>query len=238
MPNGPPPDINPEDLFVKLTQVPRPQKVYEFQRRNPVDGKIVDGKVILQPISEGELMVCRSAAEEYARLQLKERAPQHTSLGYQDLYRDACVVEFVYRACRSFSNPKIPFAPSSQALRQWFFPDELLVLYDAAQLFQTECGPILVQMTEEETEAWVQRLAEGASRVPLALLSSEARIALILSMAARLAKSSTGSGSPGSPPSASSTEPGAGASSPSPDAPPPAPSLGDDERAPEQARDD
>ena len=234
--NGPPKDVAPVDLWVKLTQAPRPRLPFEFARKHPTMGEAITGKIVFQPITEAELMACRAAAEEYAKLQLKEKSPQDGSLGYREIFRSAVNVEFLYRASLNATNPNAKFAPSSAALRQYLFPDEIAFLAEAAQSWQTETGPIVSTMTPEEMEAWVSRLAKGASHVPLAVLSSGAKNDLLLFMAARLANSSTGSGSVGSPPGASSPTPSE--SQPPADGPQAPQVLSDAETAPEQQRDE
>jgi hypothetical protein len=233
--SGPPKDVSGVDLWTKLTQLPRPQLPFEFSRKHPTTGEPTTGKVVLQPITEAELMACRAAAEEYARLQLRDKAPQDGSLGYREIFRSAVLVEFLWRATLD-ANAKARFAPSSAAIRQYLFPDEIAVLYEAAQTWQTETGPIVSQMSPEEMEAWVKRLAEGAGHVPLAVLSSAAKNDLLRFLAVRLAKSSTVSGSVGSPPDGSSASPSEG--QPPADGPQAPQVLSESETAPEQHRDE
>ena len=61
-------------------------------------------------------------------------------------------------------------------------------------------------MTVPTMDAWIRRLQEGASGVPLAQLSLEALRDLLMHSVSLLATSPTGSGSAGSPPPESSPD--------------------------------
>jgi len=205
---GPPANVEPADLWAKLTTLPRPTQDVPFPRRHPVTKEWMQDKLSVQVLTEAELMSARAAADIYAKDLLKDvQRSGDANLGYQDIYRNALVVEVIVRAYRSPNMPgKPPAFPSSQQARKFLTADEFAVLFQAYCTFQAESGPILSSMTPEEMNAWLDRLAEGASSVPLAALSSDAKNQLLLHSALLLRKSRTGNGSPGSPPSESSTE--------------------------------
>jgi hypothetical protein len=200
--SGPPSNIDPGALFAKIVAVPRPHKIIDHPRLDPETGKPII-QIALTPLTEGQLMACRAAAESYARMMLKDDDKSKTpgdSLGYRDLYVNAVFVEFLARACRHPAMLQFPVFPGgSDQIRQNLTSDEVAVLFSAAEIWQSESGPIVSTMSEPEMKAWVDVLAEGASRVPLSALSSEARNDLLLFMAVQLRNYSTGRFSPGSP---------------------------------------
>jgi hypothetical protein len=208
--------LNPTDLFRKLMEMPRPSTQVDFPRKG-ADGKPI-GQCALVILSESELNEVRSAADRVAKKMLAD--PQRDgeqNLGYQDIYRNASVVELLWRACRSSREElHIPAFLSPLLMRKHFTTDELAVLMDAYLQFKVEAGPIISEMDEGEMDAMLKRLKEGASRLPLSLLSSEMKSDLLMRSVALLPSSWTGSGSAGSPVDSSSKEP----------------SLSDDEVAP------
>jgi hypothetical protein len=199
--SSPPTNIDPAALFAKLTAVPRPHKIIDHPRNDPETGKPII-QIALVPLTEGNLMACRAAAEDYARMMLKdpEKKVPGDSLGYKDLYVNAVFVEFLARCCRHPLMLQLPVFPmGAEQIRQNLTSDEVSVLFTAAEIWQSESGPIVSSMTAAEMTSWVDVLAEGASRVPLSRLSSAAKDTLLLTMAAQLRSYSTGKSSPGSP---------------------------------------
>ena len=119
--------------------------------------------------------------------------------GYDDTYNNQAACELLFRACRRIDDLALPFFPSPSAIRQNLTPDEVGTLFRSYLMVQTEIGPIIGHMSEDEITAYIKRLQEGGSVFPLALLSPDSLIALVLSMAKRLLPSATASISPGSP---------------------------------------
>ena len=206
--NGPPANVDPADLWAKLTSLPRPTKEVTYPRRHPLTGEWLEDKVSVQVLTEGELMGARAAADIYAKSLLKDAQKSgDANLGYQDIYRNALVVEVIVRAYRKPTMPGNPPAfPNPDLARRYMTSDEFGVLFQAYCDFQAESGPIISQMEPAEMDAWLERLAEGASQVPLAVLSSDAKNQLLEHSASRLYRSRTDSGSAGQPPSESSFE--------------------------------
>jgi hypothetical protein len=198
-----PKNEKPSDLFARLTQTPRPHKLVTFPRK----GLDKEEQVAIWVLTESELMAARSSAAKYAKKILDDQdLTKQDNLGYQEIYRNECVVQVVCRACRDPQNLKIPSFPNPDLARQWMTSDEFAVLFEAYCIWQAESGPIVGSMDEETMNAWIGRLQEGASQVPLALLSSAARDQLLMHSVSRLPRSLTDSGSAGSPPSDTSTK--------------------------------
>lgn len=203
---GPSADKAPADLWTLLTELPRPHTEVPFPRKHPVTGEPLTEKVAIWVLTEAELMSARAAADAYAKEMLSN--PQKSgdaNLGYQEIFRNECIVEVICRACRNVKDLKAPAFPNPMLARKFLTSDEFSVLFQAYCDFQAECGPILSHMTREEMNAWIDRLMEGASLVPLAALSSGARNQLLLHSVSLLQQSRTGSGSPGAPQAESST---------------------------------
>jgi hypothetical protein len=201
---GPPPNIEPADLWTKLTTLPRPHTEVAFPRKDPRTSQPMADKVAIWVLTESELMASRAAADAYAHeMLLKPQKSGDANLGYQDIYRNACVIEIVWRCCRAPVNVQVPAFPSTKAIRQWFTSDEIAVLFQAYCAWQRESGPILSTMDKAEMDAWIEVLKDGGSRVPLARLASESVIDLLMHSVSLLPKSPVVSGSPGSPPSES-----------------------------------
>lgn len=200
---GPPDHIPADELWTFITQLPRPTRHVEFPRKDPNTGEAI-GQVVLQILSQQEQMAACIAAERFARDLLKEYAKKgEEGLGYDNVYNNAAAVEVLYRATLSASSfdegEKRPFFPSPKDMREKLSPDEIGILMAAYLRFQSESGPIVSQMTEEEMEAWVKRLAEGGSAFPLYRCSSDAVTELVMRMASRLYSYWTATSSPGSP---------------------------------------
>jgi hypothetical protein len=203
---GPPPNIDSTDLWTRLTTLPRPHTEVAFPRKDPSTGLPMADKVAIWVLTESELMAARSSADAYAHeILLKPQKSGDANLGYQEIYRNSCVIEIVWRCCRSRLNIQVPAFPSTKAIRQVFTSDEIAVLFQAYCLWQRESGPILSLMDVAEKDAWLEVLRDGGSRVPLAQLASESVIDLLMHSVSRLPKSPEASGSPGSPPSESSS---------------------------------
>lgn len=195
---------SPSELWTLLTTLPRPHKEVVFPRKHPVTGEPLTERVAVWVLTEAELMQARAAADQYAKATLKD--PQKSgdaNLGYQEIYRNQCIVEAVCRAYRRPGELHIPAFPNPDLARKYITSDEFLVLFTAYCDFQAEAGPIVSYMDKDEMNAWIDRLAEGGSLVPLAALSSDARNRLLLHLVSLLRPSPTGSGSPGPQPDAS-----------------------------------
>ncbi len=192
--------LTPTAEWIAITQIPRPFRVLDFPRKDPVTGKPV-AEVAVVVLTQEEQMVCSAAAEKFARQIMKE-APKSDEArrGYDDLYNNAAAVEILFRACKCKDDVKKPFFPSPSEIRRVLSVDEVGALMMHYLTVQSEIGPIVARMTSEEVEAWISRLGEGGSAIPLDLLSWDALKTLAFSLACRLHNSSTDTSSPGSPP--------------------------------------
>ena len=182
---GPPENIAPADLWAQITQTPRPSRIVDFPRKGE-DGQSL-GQIRLQTLTQSEQMESASSAERVAKKFMREVvSTAEQNLGYDSVYRNAAAVEILFRSARKVDEPTRFFFPSPDEMRKRLTVDEIGVLMNAYLVTQTELGPIVSQLSEVEAEAWIERLAEGGSRVPLAFLSSEAQSELLWRMASQI----------------------------------------------------
>lgn len=200
----PPTNVPPSELWLQITQMPRPHRLVDFPRKDRVTGQPI-GQIAIWVLTQEESMICQSAAEKFARNTLKENVPKQSDAqeGYANIYRNAAAVEVLWRACRRPEDLKQPAFPSPGEMRKLLTHDEVGVLMSHYNRVQTELGPYVTDMTAEELDAWIARLEEGGSRFFLDCLSSEVKEALIERLAFRLRSFSTDNGSHGEQPDVS-----------------------------------
>jgi hypothetical protein len=203
--SAPPKDVAPSDLWLKLTQRPRPKTVVPFPSKDKTIGGESIGDVALWVLTESELHSVRANADKVAK-EFCGATSKSGDLGYEDAYRNEAVFQLVCIACRNPSNLSQPAFVHPKLARQILTTDEIAQLAMAYNAFRLESGPLVSEMTAEEMEAWLQVLREGGSRVPLARLSGEALSDLVMFLVSKLTPS-TGTGSAGSPPGEPSPEP-------------------------------
>jgi len=198
--SGPPANVKPSDLLLKLAERPRPTTAIDFPVNGPDEQPI--GKCKLWVLRESELHVARAQADIAAREIMGKGAPRGTELsfGYEDIYRNELAIQLVAMACRDADDPKFPVFPSAKSARQALTTDELGVLSTAYEQFRVESGPMLSDMTLDEMEAWASKLQEGgASFGPLSYWPGETLRAFIKFLVSKLKTSLTDTGSSGSP---------------------------------------
>jgi hypothetical protein len=189
--NGPPKGVEASELWSRLATRERPSTLIDFP------GKESPGQVAIRVLTVTELQQCRTNAEKEAK-KLLGGETRAGDIGYEDVYRNEFVVQVVCLACRQVDDGgKFPAFPSPKHARDRLTEDDFAILWEAYGAWRRESGPILSEMTEPELEAWIRKLQEGGSRVPLATLSSAALQDAILLLIARLPTSPTDSGSAG-----------------------------------------
>lgn len=190
--NGPPNNVEPSELWLKLSSSERPHKVVEFPRQGP-DGNPV-AEMAIRVLSQEEKMACDVAAEAFCKKHLKEY--KKDELGYEAVYGDAYVVELLFRMCRDVNDVGRPAFPSPLHVRE-LSTEECAVLFRQCLIVQKELGPIVDYLSDEDLEAWIDRLYEAGSAYPFASLSSEQQSLLLMHMVYRLRPSPTDSISAG-----------------------------------------
>jgi len=200
--NGPPKDADPTDLWQRLSTRPRPSKVVPF----PVPpGEESPGDLALVVLTESEMMQVRANADAAAKEALRGDI-KPGDLGYEDLYENEKAVQLVALAARKADDPTMLRFPSAKDLRKKLTTDEIGQIAADYTQFRLERGPFVSELTEPELEAWLKVLQEGASRVPFSRLRTEALIDLVMFLGSKVTQLMA-SGSAGSPPEGSSTDP-------------------------------
>jgi len=203
MDQGPPRDRTPQELWAAMAKAPRPRTLVDNPRKGE-DGAPI-GSIAIEVLTVRALMSAQSAAEEYAQ-KLLVRAPKYQAdgLGYAGIFNNAMTCEILARACKSPTAPILFFGPDEQQavanVRAWFSPSEAAVLFNAYCDLQHTSGPLMNAMTDDDVEAWVDVLGEGARRDPLHALSSEQKNDLVMRLVSLLRMSRTVTSSAGSRP--------------------------------------
>lgn len=196
---GPPENIEASELWLALTQIPRPHRIVDFPRKIPGTDETV-GKVAIWPLTQEEQMACNAEADRFTKELLKDpQKKDEANLGYAHTYANETAVQVLFRACRDPNNIQRAAFPAPKMLRAQLTTDEIGVLFRHYTTTQNEIGPIVAFMTEEEMDAWLVRLGEGGSEFPLDLLTWEMRDQLLLHSASRLCsfwKATTSAGEP------------------------------------------
>lgn len=191
--------LAPSALWIALTSVPRPTRTIPVPRLDPETGKPV-GEVLMWPLTQEEQMAANAEADRFAKALLKDpQKKDEANLGYQHTFTNEVAIQVLHRACRDASDSKRPAFPSPEHVRRELTTDEIGVLFNHYCTVQSEVGPILAYMSEEEYEAMVLRVQEGGSAFPFDSLSWEAQRALLLFLVSRLASCWTDMSSHGLP---------------------------------------
>jgi hypothetical protein len=195
--SGPAKEIEPTQLWLKLSSTERPYKMVDFPRYDDEAKPL--GQTAIRILTQEEQMICNAAAEDFCRKHLKDA--KREDLGYEMMFKDAVIVEVLYRACRDADDPngRSTF-PSIKHLRETLTTDECSTLFTHYLTIQAELGPIAVSMSDEELESWITRLAEGGSAFPFDTLSWDLQRLVLLHMAFQLRTSPTDNSSPTSLP--------------------------------------
>ena len=132
---------------------------------------------------------------------MKDPTANASSIGYAVMFDNESSVRVVVRAVRDAKDPKKQAFPSAELMRAQLSVTEIGALMSAYIDTQAKFGPIISTMSEAEMEAWIDRIAEDATKsVPLYLVSPEQRVDLLHYLACLISKLRTGKFSAGSPP--------------------------------------
>lgn len=198
--SGPPTDLNPSELWMALTKIPRPWEVVDFPRVDPIT-KAPIGQLAIWVLTQEEQIAACAEADRVAKQLLKDPQRQgEANIGYENLYYNESTVQVLYRACRDVKDVKRPAFPSASMLRKQFSVDEISALAVLYLQVQGSIGPVVATMSAEEEKAWIGRLAEAGNVFPTSLLSPREQERLLLSMALQLVSFWTATPSPGSAP--------------------------------------
>jgi hypothetical protein len=178
--------LDPTDLWIALTSLPRPSQEVTFPRCFPGTSTPI-GSLLMWPLTQEEQMAANAAADRFTKELMKDpQRKEDANLGYHHTYTNEVAIQVLFRACRDAKNIERPAFPSPTQMRGGLSTDETGVLFSTYCTVQSELGPIRAHMTAEEADALILRLAEGGSTFPLDSYSWEQQRSLAASMASRL----------------------------------------------------
>lgn len=189
---NPPKDIGASELWLKLQETPAPSEIVDFPRRDPRTNKFI-GQLRLIVLDMEQIDLARiRAMERFRNSPRVQSGDEQTQLG-REILGDMVARESLLMACHSVD----PLNPNedSPRYRKIFMKvedlgklsrDELASLFMAYTMTQEKFGPHERDTTKEECDAWVNRLVEGGSTLPLAQLGSQALVELTQLLAVRV----------------------------------------------------
>lgn len=200
---GPHSDVKPSELVRRLMDSKRPSEVLPFPRTD------ADGKPIFEyqmmVLTQEELDSCIANAERYTRTTISDKTGSNEDISnvrreaWSEIYENAKCVELLYEAMRQPDdiNKRLFMSPSE--IRRHLTIDECALLFKSYEAVQFRFGPIWKLLSDDEIEAWVTTLSEGASSYPLEHMGQGALTQLVISLALRLHMLRTAIVSSGSP---------------------------------------
>lgn len=188
--NLPPQDIPPSSLFLKLMERPQPSEVL------PVPVRSTNGTAL----PDMRIMVLRDEQRETARIRARDYLKKkrqftdddfRTPLGIEmlgDAVARECIAMASYMADPiegTEDNPKYPLLFRSAEDVSKLGSDEIVAIFGAYCMVQKKYAPNERELTDEEVNAWIERLEVGASEFPLSQLPSHRRDELCMRLAKR-----------------------------------------------------
>ena len=194
-----PADVTPSELWLSITEAPRPHDLVDFPRR-ALDGRAV-AQIAMVVLTSQETQTATLATEKWVRKAMKDASSlpgrDERSEGYPTLFENRASVEILFRCCKRADDISRPFFPAPDAIASKLSPDETAVLMKEYSMVRMRKGPIVAHMTDDEFNAWVEMLSKGGSLYPLAVLSSGLTAELLQRMAVELTSLRMASSSPG-----------------------------------------
>lgn len=191
---GPPDNVSPSDLWLKLTERQQPSEVVDFPGYD-VNGKPL-GKVRIRVLTGDEQDRARIAAQRHMTEARKVRTDELGGEIMREALGDAVARELLCIACTGpdpigqQATGRAPAYPRvfsrGEDIAKTMSQADIMALWGLYLLVQEKYGPTERTIdSPEERDAWVSRLVEGASRYPLARLQLPALHDLIMLLAAR-----------------------------------------------------
>jgi hypothetical protein len=187
----PPTDVSASELFRKLQQAPRPSEVVDFPRKDG-EGKAI-AQVRIQVLTQEQHDEARERALHYlTKKRGISREDLSTELMRQEM-ADAAAKEVLALACLTVEplpNTDPPRYgrqfPDGPSIGKTMTADEIGVMFTQYEIVQNRFGPYEGNInSEEELDAWIKRLAEGAGASFLAQLGLLELVGLTMSLARR-----------------------------------------------------
>lgn len=175
----PPTDIPATELFLRLSANTRPSEVVDFPRRDPITREPV-GKVRVQVLNLAEHDEARLKAQHWIIEKKRITRDQLDAAGIREVLGDRVAKELIAMSCVSVDPIKDTAETGKPRYLRHFrsaddvdilMADELEALWMTYQMVQRKFGPYEGNIeTAEQASAWMKRLVEGGSALPLGVL--------------------------------------------------------------------
>lgn len=203
----PPNDVTATDLFLKLSAPTRPSEIVDFPRRDP-NTRLPIGKVRIQVLNLSEYDEARIKAQHWIVEKKRISRDQLDGQAVKEVLGDRIAKELISMACLSVEPIKDTDQSGYPRYMRHFvnadavdvlLADELEALWMTLQMIQRKYGPYEGNLdSAEQVTAWMKRLVEGGSALPLGQLGWHHLVELTMSLAERSYTLSAILGSPSS----------------------------------------
>lgn len=190
----PPEDVSATELFLKLSAPVRPSEVIDFPRRDPVTRQPL-GRVRMQVLNLAEYDEARIKAQQWLVEKKKISRDQVDANAIREVLGDRVAKELISMACLSVEPIKNTVETGKPRYVRHFInadavdvlmADELEALWMSLQMVQRKFGPYEGNIeTPEQATAWMKRLVEGGSALPLGVLGWHHLVELTMLLAER-----------------------------------------------------
>lgn len=190
----PPTDVSSTELFLKLSAPTRPSEIVDFPRRDPVT-RLPIGKVRIQVLNLSEYDEARIRAQHWLVEKKRIAKDQLDGQAVKEVLGDRIAKELISMACLSVEPIKNTEETGFPRYMRHFITadavdvltaDELEALWMTLQMIQRKYGPYEGNLdSPEQTTAWMKRLVEGGTALPLGALGWHHLVELTISLAER-----------------------------------------------------
>jgi hypothetical protein len=146
-----------ENLFLLLSQEPRPFEVVPFPKK--VKGKAFNVSMVI--LTAMESAQCKAEAEKKAQKFLQEATGKNK--GYEDLYNDFCAINILWHATRFENDVKKQFFPTKESILDVLTVDEIGILMNHYYSVLLHKGPIIAEFSEEDLKNWMERIVKDGN---------------------------------------------------------------------------
>lgn len=190
----PPSDVSATELFLKLSAPTRPSEIVDFPRRDPNTRQPI-GKVRIQVLNLSEYDEARIKAQHWIVEKKRISRDQLDGQAVKEVLGDRIAKELISMACLSVDPIKDTEQTGHPRYMRHFatadavdvlLADELEALWMTLQMIQRKYGPYEGNLdSAEQVTAWMKRLVEGGTALPLGQLGWHHLVELTMSLAER-----------------------------------------------------
>lgn len=182
-----------DNIWARIIGCERPHMIVPFPRKDKDGNPLCELAMVV--LTAEEAAIVSADAEKKVRNLLKDNiaAAHEARRGYDELYNNFIAQGLLFMCCKSKDNLKQSFFPKKEAVLQVLNVDELAIMLNHYYTIQTELGPVIANLNDDEMQAWETRLLE-AGKKPNFLLNScslEVLKTLVLYLANQLRISQT-----------------------------------------------